>query len=204
MSQSMEFKEIRQKVFLAYHGDGLVGALVGLGIIGFGVGMATDASAFIVLSWIPFMLYVPLKSRITISRIGYVKFDSARTTSNRLILTLLTGIGTLAMFLGLFVFVRTGEMSRSMTELLGKYYMLLLGSFVAIAFVVGGALAGIKRFFAQAVLAMVVLMTGIELGIDPPVYVMVWGGLTFLIGAVLLVQFLRRYPVIHEGDDHVA
>jgi hypothetical protein len=201
MAQDIKFKELRQKTYLAYHQDGLIDALVGLGILGFGVNMMTESSGFIALSWIPFILYAPLKRYITIPRLGYVKFDSERTHSIRLIMSVLVGLTSLAFFLGLFVFLRNDSMSADTSALLKKYHMLLLGTFVALAFVAGGLLSGIKRFYFQAVLAELVLISSIELGLQPPVYVMIWGGLTFLIGAWLLVQFLRQYPVSGGEDD---
>lgn len=202
MRQNTNFKELRQKTYLAYHQDGLIDALVGLGIIGFGLNMAADNGALLVLSWIPIILYAPLKKFFTVPRLGYVKFDSERTTNVRLTILLLVGVTTLALFLGLLVFQRGDSLSADWSALLQKYHMLLLGTFVAIGFVVGAALSGIKRFYGQALLAEFVLISGIELGLEPPTYVMIWGGLTFLIGAWLLVQFLRQYPVVgEEGND---
>lgn len=203
MTQEINFKELRQKTYLAYHKDGLIDTLVGLGIMGFGLNMLTESSALIVLSWIPFILYAPLKKFITIPRLGYVKFDSERTTSIRLIMALLVGLSTFSLFLGLFVFMRHDSMSADMSALLRKYHMLLLGTFVALAFVVGGALSGIKRFFGQALLGELILITGIELGVQPPVYTMIWGGVVFLIGAWLLMQFLHQHPVIKEDENDV-
>lgn len=202
MTQDIRFKELRQKAYLAYHQDGLIDTLVGLGILGFGVNMMTDNSAFIVLSWLPFILYAPLKKAITVPRLGYVKFDSERTKSIKLTVSLLVGLTSLAFFLGMAIFLRNDSMSADMDVFLKKYHMLLLGSFVAAGFVVVGLLSGIKRFYLQAALAELVLIGGIELGLEPPAYVMIWGGLTFLIGLVLLVQFLRQYPAVGgEGDD---
>ncbi len=203
MTQNINFKELRQKTYLAYHQDGLLDTLVGLGILGFGLNMLTESSALIVLSWIPFILYAPLKKFITIPRLGYVKFDNERTTNVRMTMLLLVGVSTLALFLGLFVFTRSDSLSADWSALLQKYNMLLLGTFVAIGFVVGAVLSGIKRFYGQALLGELVLISGIELGLESPTYVMIWGGLTFLIGAWLLAQFLRQYPVIREGGNDV-
>ncbi|MCB9421130.1 MAG: hypothetical protein H6667_15115 [Ardenticatenaceae bacterium] len=203
MAQDIKFKDLRQKAYLAYHQDGLIDALIGLGIAGFGVNMATDNSAFIALSWIPFILYAPLKKRITVPRLGYVKFDRERTYSIKLIMSILVGLTALAFFLGMAIFLRSDNLSTDATALLQKYHMLILGSFVAAAFVVGGALSGIKRFYLQAGLAELVLISGIELGLEPPTYVLIWGALTFLIGLGLLVQFLRQYPVAGEDGNDV-
>jgi hypothetical protein len=203
MSQ-INFKDLRQKTYLAYHQDGIIDALVGLGIMGFGLNMAADNSALLVLSWIPIILYAPLKKLITVPRLGYVKFDDERTNSIRMILGILVGLTALAFFLGMFIFLRNDSLSVDASAWLKKYHMLLLGTFVALAFVIGGLLTGIKRLFVQAVLAELVLIGGIELGLQPPTYVLIWGGLTFLIGAWLLVQFLRQYPVANQENDDVV
>lgn len=201
MTQDIKFKELRQKTYLAYHQDGLIDVLVGLGIIGFGLNMATENSALLILSWIPFILYGPLKKYITVPRLGYVKFDSERTNSIKLTVSFLVGLTSLALMVGMIVFLRSDDLSANAAALLKKYHMLLLGTFVAAAFVIGGLLSGIKRFYVQAALAELILISGIELGLQPPTYVLIWGGVTFLIGIWLLVQFLWQYPVVSEEDD---
>ncbi len=204
MTQNIDFKQLKQKTYLAYHQDGLIDLLVGLGIIGFGINMASESSAFIVLSWIPFILYAPLKKKITIPRLGYVKFDSERTKSIQMSKIILLGVLTFAMFLGLFIFTSKDTLSPEISDLLGKYHMLILGTITAAAFVVTAVTTGIKRFYGQAILAELVLIIGIELGIEPPTYVLIWGALTFLIGAILLIRFLQQHPHISEKNDVVS
>ena len=42
MSDKINLKEIEKKVYLSYHQDGLLDLFLGMAIIFFGIGMATD------------------------------------------------------------------------------------------------------------------------------------------------------------------
>ncbi|MCP5099100.1 MAG: hypothetical protein GY943_26400, partial [Chloroflexi bacterium] len=79
MAPNTNLKALRQKTYLSYHQDGIIDLMVGLSTLGFGISMAAEGSGFIVLSWIGFLLYAPLKKVITVPRLGFVKFDDEQT-----------------------------------------------------------------------------------------------------------------------------
>ena len=103
MSQEQDFKKLQQRTYASNHQDGLLDIIIGLGFIGFGLNMAFDNSAFIFLAWMPIIFYVPFKNRITVPRIGYVKFS----TSNSIVLGAVFA-GLLVFLLGLFIFLIAG------------------------------------------------------------------------------------------------
>ena len=101
MTQNNDFKELANRAYMAYHQDGIIDILLGAGIVGFGMQMLFDSSAFMILTWMPFLFYMPLKNHITAPRFGYVRFtgeQEERTRNTRLILI---GLLTFTMFLGL-------------------------------------------------------------------------------------------------------
>ncbi len=197
MSQNIDFKELRKKVYLSYHQDGLIDIILGASILGFGLQIATDNSAFLFLTWMGFILYTPLKNRLTVPRLGYVRFDEERKTATRLVLLIAVGVLIFAMFIGLYVFVRSGSMSQTASEWLRKYHMLVLGTFVAIPLVAGAFWSGVNRLVMYAGLIIVVMLAGIQLGMHPPIYVIALGCIILLSGLWILFRFLKQYPIVN-------
>lgn len=202
MSQHIDFKELRKKLYLSYHQDGLIDIIIGATILGFGLQIATENSAFLFLTWIWAILYTPLKNRITVPRLGYVRFEEERKTAMRLGLMVIIGVLVLAMFTGLFLFLRADSLPQTLSDWLKQYYMLVLGIFMAIPLIGIAFWGGINRLVIYAGLIIVVIFGGIQLGIDPPVYMIALGCLILLSGLWILFRFLKQYPIANK--DHAA
>lgn len=201
MSHSVDFEGLKRKLYLSYHQDGILDLVIGLSILGFGINMSTESSAYIVLSWIGLILYTPLKSAITIPRMGYVQFDEARTRKTHLVIMLGIGAATFSLFLGLFVFTRSGSFSADFESWFSQYYMLVLGAFPAIVLAGAALWMGVNRLLVHALLIVLIIFAGIQLGIPEPYYVMVLGSIILLTGLWLLFRFLRKYPKANKSSD---
>jgi hypothetical protein len=201
MSPNTNFQALRKKTYLSYHQDGLIDLVIGLSTLGFGISIAAEGSGFIVLSWIGFLLYAPLKKVITVPRLGFVKFDNEQTMKTKTAVLLAIGISTFALFLGVYIFRSSGGLSTSFQEWLSKYNMLVLGTFLAISLLGGALITGVKRLLVYAALTELIILGGIVLGIAEPIFVMVLGGLLTVSGFIFLVRFLQKYPKIN-GDDY--
>jgi hypothetical protein len=196
MSQDQDFKKLQQRTYASYHQDGLIDIIIGWAIFGFGLNMALDNSAFLFMSWLPIILYVPLKNRTTVPRIGYVKFSS----SNSLVLGIVLAV-LLVLLLGIFILLIVGPnlIPVQITEWFRQYYLLLFGSLVGLGFA-GTALAtGISRFYAYAVMIVLVFAAGLWLKIPEPIYVLTAGLVMLGAGIALMVRFLRKYPRTNEA-----
>ena len=200
MSKHNNFKDLADRAYMAYHQDGIIDMLLGAGITGFGLQMVFDSSALIVLSWMPFLFYVPLKNHITAPRFGYVRFtgeQEERTRNTRLILI---GLLTFTLFMGLFVFMAYCRVAPEVRELIGQNTMLLLGGLAALFLAVAAAATGLKRFYIYAALTLLFNIAGTFLPIHEGVTTMLLG-LTILISGIwLLVRFMRAYPLPDEED----
>ncbi|MGW8144944.1 MAG: hypothetical protein ACWGN2_11150 [Anaerolineales bacterium] len=196
MSQERDFKKLQQRTYASYHQDGLIDMIVGWAITGFGINMALDNSAFLFLSWLPIILYVPIKNRVTIPRIGYVKFSS----KNSLILGILLAI-LLVLLLGIFILLIAGPnlIPAQISEWFREYYLLLFGGLVGLGFAYTALATGITRFYAYAVMLVLVFAMGIWLNVPDPIYVLTAGLFILVAGIMLMVRFLRKYPVVNEG-----
>jgi hypothetical protein len=196
MSQEQDFKKLQQRTYASYHQDGLIDMIIGWAIIGFGINMALDSSAFLFLGWLPIVFYVPLKNRITVPRIGYVKFSS----SNSLVLGIVLAI-LLVLLMGIFILLIVGPnlIPVQISEWFREYYLLLFGSLLGLGFA-GTALAtGITRYYAYAVMLVLIIAGGIWLNVPEAFYVIIAGLLIEIVGLTLLVRFLRQYPISNEG-----
>jgi hypothetical protein len=199
MSQEQDFKKLQQRAYASYHQDGLIDIIIGWAIIGFGLNMALDNSAFFFISWLPIILYVPIKNRVTVPRIGYVKFSA----SNSLILGIALAV-LMVFLLGIFILLIVGPdlIPPQISEWFREYYLLLFGSILGLGFA-GVALAtGITRFYAYAAMLVLVFAGGVWLNIPEPIYVITAGVLIGAVGIILMVRFLRRYPILAEDGAH--
>ena len=199
MSQEQDFKKLQQRTYQSYHQDGLIDIIIGLAIIGYGLMLAFDSSIFIFMGWMPIIFYMPLKNRLTVPRIGYVKF----TTSNNKI-GIAAAIVLLVILLGIFIFLVAGpnNISPQLSAWLSQYYLLLLGGIAALCFAGAALLTRITRFYIYALLILFIFSAGTWLGIQPPIFVIATGALIEVVGVLLLVRFLRNYPIeaAHESQ----
>jgi hypothetical protein len=196
----VDFETLKRKLYFSYHRDGILDLVVGLTMLGFGINMNTESSAFIVLSWIGLILYGPLKSTITIPRMGYVQFDDARTRRSQLLALLGIGIGTLILFVSFSLIMRGDNVSAEFDTWFREYYLLILGGIPAVALAITAVQTGVYRLLGHSLLILVVIFAGIRLNISESFYVMGLGGVISLIGLWLLIRFMRQYPVQKEGD----
>jgi hypothetical protein len=199
MTQETDFKKLQVRTYQFYQQDGLIDIIIGLMIIGFGLNMAFDNSAFLFMGWLPIILYVPVKNRITVPRIGYVKFYA----SNKIVFGLVIA-GLLVLMLGMIVFLISGPdiLSPGFQVWLRQYYMLLLGVVAALCFFGAGALTGISRLYVYAVLFLVIFLLGTWLNILPAIYVILTGGFVEVVGIWMMVRFLRKYPIAERVNAH--
>ena len=200
MSQEHDFKKLQQRTYESYHQDGLIDILIGLGFIGFGLNMAFDSSVFIFLAWMPIILYVPFKNRITVPRIGYVKFSASNT---KMFISIAVAVLLFVFLLGIILFLIGGSnnLSPLLTDSLTwfrQYHMLVIGSIFALCCAGAALLTGIRRLYAYAVLTIGIFAAAFWLGVDPPIYVLTTGLLIEAVGIWLLVRFLRNYPIAAE------
>jgi hypothetical protein len=196
MSQEQDFKKLQQRTYASYHQDGLIDMIIGWAIIGFGINMALDNSAFLFLSWLPIIFYVPVKNRVTVPRIGFVKFSSSKSLILGLVLAIL-----LILLMGIFILLIVGPdlIPTQIREWFREYYLLLFGTILSLGFAGVAYATGITRFYAYAIMLVLVFVTGVWLNVPDPIYVITAGLLIEIVGIMLMVRFLRKYPVVNEG-----
>lgn len=195
MSQDKQFKKLERRAYLSYHQDGLIDIIAGLVLFAFGLNIAFDESIFTVVGWFPILFYVPLKNRITVPRLGYVKFDaSLRGSSGKNISFLTLGLLVLALF-GVSTFLLGNTSSPpALFVWMRENFTLFFGLLTAFSFGMAGLVSGIRRMYYYALLSLGLMGSAQLLGIDLAAPLIAFSSALILSGGVLLNRFMQKFP----------
>ena len=198
MLNQFDLNKAERKLYLSYFDDGVADLLAGLPVILFGLGMTLEMKVFFVFTFLPMILYLPLKQAITLPRMGYVKFapERRRRISKNLIALLLVGLLALLLIFVLFQGVLgRGLDLKSMTN---EYNLLVVGALMAAPYALFSILFGLMRFFGYAALILGGWFIAIYTIPYEGIPVAVAGTLISLVGMLLLARFLARTPPSSE------
>ena len=194
MAERVNLKEIERKVYTSYHQDGLIDVSIAFIVLAFGLMMVLDMGwmgwVFAVVS---ISLYAAAKKTLTVPRIGFVRFATYRVKAMQ---TLAIGVLSLLMLLGVVAFMQTEEGGTPPWLLFAiENYMLVIGVSVAASFCAVGYTFRIRRVYAYALLTLTMFVTGHFLYYPLHYYLILLGTLILLFGLVMLIRFIRRYPL---------
>jgi len=197
MSES-DLREAERKTYLSYFEDGIADIAGGLTILLFGLGMVFESSSLFIFSWLPIILFWPLKQAITYPRMGYVKFgpERQRRISRSMILMFLAG--TLSLLLGIVAFLGFEGAVFDLRDFMMEYSPLLFGTLMAMAFALIAVLFEVRRFFGYAALTFGAWLSAYLFDIEPGPPVALAGGAIVLTGFALLISFLIKHPIPSE------
>ena len=190
-------KGLMQKLYLAYHQDGILDLVIGVILLLFAAVMLYDQVVFIGTIGIPAILYFPLKQRITYPRLGYIRFDPEEEQQRKYVVLLALGVVT---FVGLVVFnFLVGDLPEDMLNVLRTNDILILG--ILLGLFLGGVAAFLKnrRFYLYAGIAVLLVWSAHFLGFRAGIAVTVLGAAVEATGVYVLQRFLKKYPVEQEG-----
>jgi hypothetical protein len=201
MTKETSLREIEKKTYMSYHQDGLLDIFIGAYVLLFGIGIIVNNTlsldmGFIIPAIFPVVMvpiWIQSKKKITMPRIGFVKLR--RTASNRLTAVLLglmvAGMATFLVFsIGL-----SQSWVTSLREFLTSYYMILIGiSALAFTSLFAGTM-GLKRLYGYGILTLVLFVAGHFIA-SPLEYLTITIGIAVLAnGIILLMQFIKKYPL---------
>jgi hypothetical protein len=200
MSQNTDLKEIERKANL-YHGDGLIDIVIGLGILIFAIAMILDQVAF-TGAWIVLLLPAlrSVKKGLTVPRLRYTDFRPAPNAQWKVKLVIVTVAGVVALLftLGLVVFTRN-ETIPALTAWIREYGLFVVSVLLAGLLSLIAWATGAKRVYAYAAMAVITFFaSGYWFNLEFALYLTVLGAIIVLSGMVVLVQFLRRYPILKD------
>ncbi len=201
MSTASDLKKLEQKIYLFYHQDGLLDLIIGAIILVLGLKEAIDSSIWNIIAILLVIAYMPLKSGITIPRLGYAKFNVKRGGVNLVVAGGMFLVFLLLLVAGMLIILRTdGSSSSQLTQWIRKNPFLLYGFLGLTGFGLAGFLVGIKRLFVYALLSGVIMIGVHFLGLPNSIPFLFFGGVILVIGAFLLMNFLRKYPILKDEN----
>ena len=200
-------RDVEKRTYVSYHQDGLIDIFVGVYILLFGAGIflrtVTDFSTWFIIPAIFPAVMVPIwisfKRRITIPRIGYVKFGFR--SGNKLMAVFL---GLSVAGLGVFMIFGFGASSgqswaATFRNLIFSYSMIIIGVGAAVISSLFAYTMGLKRLYGYGILTLVMFLAGHFLPIPFEYFLVTIGIAIIFYGLILLIRFIRKYP-ISQGD----
>lgn len=196
MSQNISLKEIERKVWTSYFEDGLWDIFLGLLMLTGGIRGLTD-NLWFYLMLLPAALAPTLgKKFVTIPRMGLVKFGSARKVKRKKVVAVLiiSVLATLALLL----------LSLSGLALPKIPISPIIAIFYAGVFGLLAYYTDFRRLYAYGLFfAISEVLWGVFGKPIGPIVDTVSGILILLVGLVVFIRFLRKYPIPAEGTSDV-
>jgi hypothetical protein len=207
MTKKTSLREVEKKTYMSYHQDGLLDIFVGIYVLLFGIGILlltmTDFSTWFLIPAIFPAIMIPIwisaKRRITMPRIGYVNFG-VRGVNKMMVIF----IGLIVAGLGAFmVFGLGASMGEGWALTLRDFFisnsMLIIGvGSVAVSSLFAYTM-GLKRLYGYGLLIFVLFFTGHFITVPFEYLLSIIGFVIITTGSVLLMQFIRKYP-LPQGD----
>jgi hypothetical protein len=192
MTKKNTLREIEKKTYMSYHQDGLLDVVIGLYALAFGLGITIDriwdlsfaAIMPAILIAIVLPIWVQAKRKITMPRIGFVKFGARG--SNKLF-ALLLGLSVAG--LGVFMIGQNGR--PWWLEMLFQYGMIWIGLGAAVIGSLFAYTMGLKRLHGYGLLTFALFTSGYFLSVPFEYLLLTIGSVIIASGAALLVQFIR-------------
>ena len=191
---------------MSYHQDGVLDIFIGVYVLLFGLGISlmtvTEFSTWFVIPAIFPAIMVPIwisaKKRITMPRIGYVKFGSRG--ANKLMAVFLglmvAGLGTFMAF----SFSSSQAWALTLRNLIISNGMIVIGISSTCISGLFAYTMGLNRLYAYGILTLVLFLAGHFTAIPFGYFLLTIGLVMIINGFVLLTQFIRKYP-LPQGDE---
>ncbi len=211
MTKQDTLREVEKKAYMSYHQDGLIDMVIGLYALSFGLGIVIDriwelnfaAIMPAILIAIVLPIWIQAKRKITMPRIGYVKFGTRGT--NKLFAVFL---GLMVAGLGVFFLFTMATVQNGRPEwietILFQYGMIWIGLGAAVIGSLFAYTMGLKRLHGYGLLTLALFTSGYFLSFPFDYLLLVIGSVIIASGAVLLVRFIRRYPLPKGAQDNAV
>ncbi len=205
MNERTNLREVEKKTYMSYHQDGLIDIFVGVYVLLFGLGillmtMADFSTWFVIPAIFPAVMvpiWVSAKKRITMPRIGYVKFGGRGVNKLMAVFTGLMVAG-LATFM-VFSFASSQGWVLTIRNLIVSNAMIIIGIAAAAVSSLFAYTMGLNRLYAYGLLTLGLFLAGHFITF-PFEYILLTIGLAIIInGFILLIVFIRKHPLL-QGD----
>jgi len=211
MNTKTSLREVERRTYLSYHQDGLLDIFVGIYVLLFGLGIllmtVTEFSMWFVIPAIfpavMMPIWISVKKRVTMPRIGYVKFGyrGANKVMAIFLGLAVAGLGVFMLF-GLGASMGQGW-ALTLRNLIIPNGMIIIGILAASISSLFAYTMGLRRLYAYALLTLALLFVA-HFAIIPFAYSLLAIGVLMIInGSIFLMQFIRKHPLSQGDETHV-
>ena len=135
------------------------------------------------------------KKRITIPRLGYVKFAPERQKRIQTNLRLAAAAGVISLLAGVAVYLTLTGSPSQVADTIRDLRAVPFGAMLALLIAVAGASFQLRRFYVHAGLVLGTFVVAWWFDDSLHWFVMAVGATVLVTGIVLLMRFLRKYPL---------
>jgi hypothetical protein len=188
-----------ERIASQYHGDGLIDIYIGFVSSMLGISMLFDWMTFSGIFMVIFLpVFFTAKKRFTAPRIQNVGITEYPESIRRrkLVVLLIFGLFVLMLVLGLLLFRNLLDMPAWMKSNFSLLAVILPAVLVIFGLSLLGWASGQKRMYIYAGIAALFFIFGYSFDIGFNLLLLIWGGVVFITGCVLLVRFIRKYPAL--------
>lgn len=197
---TLDMKEIERKAYMTLSEDGIVDIAIGCVFLGWGLLLAVGTSGLIgLLAPLALGVWYVGKRTLTVPRVGLV-IPSKKMASK------LKNYTTLLLVFGLFLLTGVIIWQLSGGSSIQEHSLGLLGLVIGVGISIVGFLLQANRLYVYAALLFATFGIGEALNPSVPsmdtflISVIVTGGIIILSGLVVLIRFLRTYPLPIKED----
>jgi hypothetical protein len=202
MSENVDLKAVEKRVYMMYHGDGLMDLFLGLAFLLIGAGKYYDISN--IVNGLPVMILFcvyALKRAVTVPRIGYVDFGNRSTGKGR---TYLLFAMLIPIVVGVILTIVFNRMAAANSEpsIIKEYGTLIYLPLLAIMIAIFGLAIEAKRLITYAAIFILIAFIVHFADLNKAFPFIWWGFVVTISGAFILNRFVKKYPKLTmDGDD---
>lgn len=193
MNKELDLKELEKKVWLTYFQDGLWDIFIASMMLTMAIRTLTDNVWFTLGMFLGVPIIVIGKKFITIPRLGHVKFGQFRQKRQ---IKLMASIGiAVCATVGFLVLINMGWETPKVISSLG------MAVFLALIFGLIAYFLDFPRLFVYGLLFAINEIIWGRFG-EPtgPYVVLIFGSAVLIIGLIILISFIRKYPLLKEEE----
>jgi hypothetical protein len=211
----IDLREIERRAYTSYHQDGLLDIAIGFYLVLFGLWVIADVSyPFFLIYLFSVPAWAGVKRKITVPRMGYVRFRKGRKSRQTRIVLVVTSMLTALVIMGTLALRTDGlDTAPPWLSLIRECGVILIGGIAGgVALSAVAYVSEFRRFYAYAALAASMYTGGHFLVAVPgwdvwqrmavvhiPLGAVILGG-----GLYMLNRFVRRYPLTREDRSDAA
>jgi hypothetical protein len=201
VSDKIDLKDIERRAYTSYHGDGLADILVGLCLF------IASLYAYVEMVWLAASMvatltpmYMVMKKKYTVSRIGQVTFSKSRTGRSKNTYYFLIAMNFVFVFVGfLFWKAFSGDTQPQWMHIMIENYAIVFGVGGAAIWAVVSYITELIRFNRYALATLVVIGSANFIPTPFVAHMLLLSVIITASGYLQFQSFKRKYPIVREN-----